>query len=179
MSRSWRYFVNFYLFSLNCCHLFHVYVFFFVLFGWKIQMSAKYPRCYWVVPCRVWAMLGVKENEEKEMRETCIWGGHLPSFVALPFIHAIVRLLISRECEWRTEADTSQTQIAANATTNCTHTHQLSSFLSFYVRLFVSLLNAFNAFHAKCCTSATDFPGIWYQLPNKASKTHTIISMTR
>lgn len=107
----------------------------------KIQMSAKYPRC-WNEMC-VCALFRVEETCTREMcvflgRSLTFYSSHLPfTFhkLFLPFFsHPLSDSLIFRLNGFskiaEPKADTSQTQIAANATTNC--------------RL---LFNEFNALH--------------------------------
>lgn len=165
MSRSWRYFVNFYLFSLICCHLFSS-------ISWiKTQMSAKYPQCYWTAvaaaavcaQCSLNVVQGKTECEEK--RETCIWGGHLPLFLALSFIYTIVKLLIL----WTVNSEQRLTQVKHKSLQMQWQILHTPIFYHYWMHLMHCM--------TKCCahryrlTFRDIIPNFW----NKASKTYNSI----
>lgn len=111
------------------------FIYFVILSLCHEQNSAQMSYIKLMQPCAVTVKEGMwKRNIEKRN----VYMGRSLTFICLCFaIHFGYCQIVNFQIEWlknhlNRKVDTSQTQIAANATTNCAHTTIHSLFLSFF-----------------------------------------------
>lgn len=143
-------------FLLNCCHLFHV--FFLCSFWMKNPDVSEKPSM--LLSCAVSCVNDARDKREcRKRNERNLYMGRSLTFICRFAIHSCHCQIVNFQRMRMTNRGWHKSNTNRCKFNDKLCTHQFSSFLSFYVRLFVFLLNTFNALHAKCCTSATDFPG--------------------